>query len=90
MEIPHAGHEVLVSFIAGDPDRPIITGRVYNEDNKPFYDPTVTDDTSDVVNERLTVFRDEYGNELRFDATPDNENITLSCPKTTCRWNSAT
>ena len=28
--IPRVGQEVLVSFLEGDPDRPIITGRVYN------------------------------------------------------------
>jgi type VI secretion system secreted protein VgrG len=30
MAIPRVGQEVLVSFLEGDPDRPIITGRVYN------------------------------------------------------------
>jgi type VI secretion system secreted protein VgrG len=30
MTIPRVGQEVIVSFIEGDPDRPIITGRVYN------------------------------------------------------------
>ncbi len=30
--IPRVGQEVLVSFLEGDPDRPIITGRVYNAD----------------------------------------------------------
>lgn len=32
---PRVGQEVIVDFLDGDPDRPIITGRVYNEDNKP-------------------------------------------------------
>ena len=36
--IPRIGQEVVVSFLEGDPDHPIITGRVYNEDNKPPYD----------------------------------------------------
>ncbi len=31
--IPRIGHEVLVSFIDGDPDRPLVTGRVYNDAN---------------------------------------------------------
>jgi type VI secretion system secreted protein VgrG len=33
MFIPRVGHEVLVDFIEGDPDRPIITGRVYHANN---------------------------------------------------------
>lgn len=36
--IPHVGQEVIVSFLEGDPDRPIITGRVYNTDNMPPID----------------------------------------------------
>lgn len=35
MFCPHIGHEVIVEFLEGDPDRPIITGRVYNHDNMP-------------------------------------------------------
>jgi type VI secretion system secreted protein VgrG len=31
--IPRIGHEVIVGFLEGDPDQPIITGRVYNGDN---------------------------------------------------------
>ena len=37
MHIPRIGQEVIVEFLEGDPDRPIITGRVYNEDNSPPY-----------------------------------------------------
>ena len=33
MHVPRIGHEVIVEFLEGDPDRPIITGRVYNGDN---------------------------------------------------------
>ena len=33
--LPRIGHEVIVEFLNGDPDRPIITGCVYNEDNRP-------------------------------------------------------
>ena len=35
MFIPHIGHEVIVDFEEGDPDKPIITGRVYNGNNQP-------------------------------------------------------
>ncbi len=35
---PRIGQEVIVEFLEGDPDRPIITGRVYNEVAMPPYD----------------------------------------------------
>ena len=36
--IPRYGQEVIVEFLEGDPDRPIITGRVYNKDTMPPYE----------------------------------------------------
>lgn len=35
MDLPRVNEEVIVSFLEGDPDRPIITGRVYNGENMP-------------------------------------------------------
>lgn len=35
--LPRVGHEVLVDFINGDPDRPIVVGRVFNERHMPTY-----------------------------------------------------
>jgi type VI secretion system secreted protein VgrG len=35
--IPRIGQEVIVDFLEGDPDRPIITGRVYNAEQMPPY-----------------------------------------------------
>jgi len=37
MYIPRIGQEVIVDFLEGDPDRPIVTGRVYNDVNMPPY-----------------------------------------------------
>jgi type VI secretion system secreted protein VgrG len=37
MNIPRIGQEVIVDFLEGDPDQPIITGRVYNGINMPPY-----------------------------------------------------
>lgn len=37
MFLPRIGHEVIVEFLEGDPDRPIITGRVYNGEAMPPY-----------------------------------------------------
>ena len=36
--IPRIGHEVIVEFLEGDPDRPIIVGSVYNADTMPPYE----------------------------------------------------
>jgi type VI secretion system secreted protein VgrG len=38
MFIPRIGQEVIVEFIEGDPDQPIITGRVYNAEQMPPYE----------------------------------------------------
>ena len=35
ISIPRIGQEVIVDFLEGDPDQPIITGRVYNADQTP-------------------------------------------------------
>lgn len=36
--LPRVGHEVLVDFLDGDPDRPLVVGRVFNKSNMPVYD----------------------------------------------------
>jgi type VI secretion system secreted protein VgrG len=36
--IPRVGDEVLISFINGDPDRPIVVGRVFNESHMAYYE----------------------------------------------------
>ncbi|SDH22182.1 type VI secretion system secreted protein VgrG [Pseudomonas flavescens] len=38
IQIPRIGQEVIVSFLEGDPDRPIVTGRVYNAEQTVPYD----------------------------------------------------
>jgi type VI secretion system secreted protein VgrG len=38
VQIPRIGQEVIVDFLEGDPDLPIITGRVYNADQMPPFE----------------------------------------------------
>lgn len=35
--LPRVGHEVIIDFLHGDPDRPIVVGRVFNSQNMPVY-----------------------------------------------------
>jgi len=72
MHIPHIGQEVIVEFLDGDPDRPLITGRVYNAGAMP---PLALPDHKD-----KSILSDNYGNRLIFDATPGDEHVVLSSP----------
>ncbi|MBU2898834.1 type VI secretion system Vgr family protein [Vibrio hepatarius] len=73
--IPRVGQEVLVSFIDGDPDQPIITGSVYNSENAPPYKEANT--TKSGIKTKLTA----EANELYFDDKKDNELIYLHAAK---------
>jgi type VI secretion system secreted protein VgrG len=73
MFIPRVGTEVLVDHIDGDPDRPIIVGSVYNDNNMPpfeleaseYYSGWKTEFESGKENHQL-VFIDKDGKEKIF------------------------
>jgi type VI secretion system VgrG family protein len=67
----HKGAEVLLTFVDGDPDRPIISGSVPNPE-------TTSPVTS--ANQTRSIVRDNFGNEIIFDATPSDEHIRLYSP----------
>ncbi|MBW2525167.1 MAG: type VI secretion system tip protein VgrG [Deltaproteobacteria bacterium] len=76
--VPRVGHEVLVAFERGDPNRPIIIGRVYDGNNVPPYDEfnsTKTTVKSQSV-DRNEGPKEGY-NEFRFDDEFDKEQIFL-------------
>jgi type VI secretion system secreted protein VgrG len=81
MHIPRAGQEVIVDFLEGDPDRPIITGRVYNADNMPPY-PLPKNMTQSGIRSRSTKggTADEY-NELMFEDKKGEEKVNLQAQK---------
>jgi type VI secretion system secreted protein VgrG len=81
MTIPRIGQEVLVDFLEGDPDRPIIVGRVYNADQMPPY--TLPDNqTQSGIKSRSSKGggTDDY-NEIRFEDLKDSEVITVHAQK---------
>ncbi|WP_431024834.1 type VI secretion system Vgr family protein [Halomonas sp. H5] len=78
MAIPRIGHEVIVSFLEGDPDQPIITGRTYHAVNTPPY-ALPEHKTRTVL--RTQSHQGEGFNELRFEDQADQEQIWLHAQK---------
>ncbi|UXN02963.1 type VI secretion system Vgr family protein [Bartonella sp. HY406] len=68
--IPRIGHEVIVDFLEGDPDQPIITGRTYNAQNMPPYD--LAKDKTRMTIKSKTHKGDGF-NELRFEDDKGHE-----------------
>ncbi len=66
MNILRVGQEVIVNFLDGDPDRPIITGRVYNSKNQPPYD-LPADKTKSTLKSNSTKNGQGNFNEIRFE-----------------------
>lgn len=76
--IPRIGHEVLVSFLEGDPDRPIITGRTYHAVNKvPYSLPA--NKTRTVL--RTQTHKAEGYNEVRFEDEAGQEEIFIQAQR---------
>ncbi|ABI55401.1 type VI secretion system Vgr family protein [Alkalilimnicola ehrlichii MLHE-1] len=72
--LPRVGHAVIVDFLAGDPDQPVITGRVYDGHNTPPY-PLPAHKTRSVLRSRS---QDGEGyNELHFEDAREAERIHL-------------
>ncbi|MGY3857019.1 type VI secretion system Vgr family protein [Aeromonas intestinalis] len=74
MAIPRIGHEVIVSFLEGDPDQPIITGRTYHATNRPPYE-LPANKTRTVL--RTETHQGEGFNELRFEDQAGKEEIYI-------------
>ena len=75
VHIPRIGQEVVVSFVAGNPDRPLITGMVYNADNMPPYALAENKTQSGIKTRSSMGGTPENFNELRFEDKKDKEQI---------------
>lgn len=74
MITPRIGQEVIVEFLEGDPDRPIITGRVYNGDNAPPY----AGGQGVVSGLKSQTHKGAGSNEMSMDDTPGKEHVTIN------------
>ena len=79
--IPRIGQEVIVEFLEGDPDRPIITGSVYNGDNMPPYALPANQTQSGVKSRSTKGGSEDNFNEIRFEDKKDSELIYVQAEK---------
>ena len=81
MHIPRIGQEVIVSFLEGDPDRPIITGRVYNAAEMPVYDLPANATQSGIKSRSSKGGSPANFNEIRFEDKMGSEMLTIHAEK---------
>jgi type VI secretion system secreted protein VgrG len=80
---PRIGQEVIVDFIEGDPDRPIVVGRVYNFDNMPPYAMTDGGSTQSGIKTRSSPDGTlQNFNEIRFEDKKGSEELFIQAEKT--------
>ena len=81
IHIPRIGQEVVVDFLEGDPDQPIIVGSVYNADMMPPYS-LPAEKTKSTLKSRSTLKGGLANwNEIRFEDKKGNEQIFINAEK---------
>ncbi|HCD1274494.1 TPA: type VI secretion system tip protein VgrG, partial [Citrobacter freundii] len=74
LAIPRVGQEVIVDFLNGDPDQPIIMGRTYHQDNR-------SPGTKTQMTIRSKTYKGGGFNELKFDDATGNEQVYIHAQK---------
>lgn len=77
--LPRIGQEVIVEFLEGNPDRPIVVGSLYNADNKPPY--ALPDNQTMMVLKSNSSIGGEGFNEIRFQDKKDEEQVFVHAQK---------
>lgn len=76
IQVPRIGQEVLVEYMEGDPDRPVITGRVYNKLKMPPWELPAQKKLSGIQSRE---FQARRRNQLVFDDTKNEIQAQVSC-----------
>jgi type VI secretion system secreted protein VgrG len=79
--IPRMGHEVIVDFLEGDPDEPIITGRVYNAEQMPPYDLPANKTQTGIKTRSSLKGSGANFNEIRFEDKKGSEQVYIHAEK---------
>ncbi|GCO45670.1 type VI secretion system Vgr family protein [Escherichia coli] len=78
LAIPRVGQEVIVDFLNGDPDQPVVMGRTYHEDNR---SPGDLPGTKTQMTIRSKTYKGSGFNELRFEDATDKEQVYIHAQK---------
>jgi type VI secretion system secreted protein VgrG len=81
VQIPRMGQEVVVAFLEGDPDRPIIVGSVYNAEQVPPYALPGNKTQSGVKSRSTLGGSGDNFNEIRFEDKKGSEQIVIHAEK---------
>jgi type VI secretion system secreted protein VgrG len=79
--IPRMGQEVIVDFLEGDPDEPIITGRVYNAEQMPPYDLPANKTQTGIKTRSSLKGSGANFNEIRFEDKKGSEQVYIHAEK---------
>ena len=79
--IPRIGQEVIVDFLEGDPDEPIITGRVYNAEQMPPYALPANMTQTGILSRSSKGGSGANANEFRFEDKKGSEQVYLHAEK---------